>query len=35
VEIDYRDMPDFVKFFEADHKRLGPVAQKLAKEEKK
>jgi tripartite-type tricarboxylate transporter receptor subunit TctC len=35
VEIDYRDTPEFVKFFQADHKRLGPVAEKLAKEEKK
>ena len=35
VEIDYRDTPDFVKFFQADHRRLGPVAERLAKEEKK
>jgi tripartite-type tricarboxylate transporter receptor subunit TctC len=35
VEIDYRDTPEFVKFFQADYKRLGPVAEKLAKEEKK
>jgi tripartite-type tricarboxylate transporter receptor subunit TctC len=35
VEIDYRDTPEFVKFFQADHRRLGPVAEKLAKEEKK
>jgi tripartite-type tricarboxylate transporter receptor subunit TctC len=35
VEIDYRDTPDFLKFFEADHKRLGPVVEKLAREEKK
>jgi tripartite-type tricarboxylate transporter receptor subunit TctC len=35
VEIDYRDTPEFVKFFQADHARLGPVAERLAKEEKK
>ncbi len=35
VEIDYRDTPEFVKFFQADHKRLGPVAEKLARDEKK
>jgi tripartite-type tricarboxylate transporter receptor subunit TctC len=35
IEIDYRDTPDFIKFFQADHKRLGPVAAALAKEEKK
>ena len=35
VEIDYRDTPDFVKFFQADYKRLGPVVAMLAREEKK
>lgn len=35
VEIDYRDTPEFVKFFQTDHRRLGPVAERLAKEEKK
>ena len=35
VEVDYRDTPEFVKFFEADHKRLGPVVEKLAREEAK
>jgi tripartite-type tricarboxylate transporter receptor subunit TctC len=35
IEIDYRDTPEFVKFFETDHKRFAPVVQKLAAEEKK
>jgi tripartite-type tricarboxylate transporter receptor subunit TctC len=35
VEIDYRDTPEFVKFFQADHKRLAPVVQRLATEEAK
>lgn len=35
VEIDYRDTPDFVKFFQADYKRLAPAVEKLAKEEQK
>jgi hypothetical protein len=35
VEIDYRDTPEFVQFFNADYKRLGPVVATLAKEEKK
>ena len=35
VEIDYRDTPEFVKFFQADHKRMAPAVEKLAKEEKK
>lgn len=35
VEIDYRDTPEFLKFFEADHKRLGPIVTMLAKEGKK
>lgn len=33
VEIDYRDTPDFVRFFQADYKRLGPAVAALAKEE--
>jgi tripartite-type tricarboxylate transporter receptor subunit TctC len=33
VEIDYRDTPEFIKFFQADYKRLGPAAERLAKEE--
>jgi tripartite-type tricarboxylate transporter receptor subunit TctC len=35
VEVDYRDTPEFVKFFQADHQRLAPVVAALAKEEKK
>lgn len=35
VEVDYRDTPEFMKFFQADYQRLGPVAARLAKEEKK
>ncbi|HYC49146.1 MAG TPA: tripartite tricarboxylate transporter substrate binding protein [Burkholderiales bacterium] len=35
IEIDYRDTPEFVKFFQADHKRMAPVVAKLAKEDKK
>ena len=35
VEIDYRDTPEFVKFFQADYKRLGPAVAAIAKEEKK
>ena len=35
VEIDYRDTPEFVKFFQADYKRLGPAVATLAREEKK
>ena len=35
VEVDYRDTPEFVQFFNADYKRLGPVVAMLAKEEKK
>ena len=35
VEIDYRDTPDFLKFFQADYRRLGPVVAALAKEEAK
>jgi hypothetical protein len=35
VEIDYRDTPEFVKFFQADYKRLGPAVAMLVLEEKK
>jgi tripartite-type tricarboxylate transporter receptor subunit TctC len=35
VEIDYRDTPEFVKFFQADYKRLGPAVAMLTREEKK
>jgi tripartite-type tricarboxylate transporter receptor subunit TctC len=35
VEIDYRDTPEFIQFFQADYKRLAPVVTMLAKEEKK
>lgn len=35
VEIDYRDTPEFVRFFQADHKRMAPAVERLAKEEKK
>jgi tripartite-type tricarboxylate transporter receptor subunit TctC len=35
IEVDYRDTPEFIKFFEADHKRLAPVVERLAKEDKK
>jgi tripartite-type tricarboxylate transporter receptor subunit TctC len=35
VEIDYRDTPEFIQFFQADYKRLGPVVAMLAKDEKK
>jgi len=35
VEVDYRDTPEFVQFFNADHKRLGAVVAMLAKEDKK
>jgi tripartite-type tricarboxylate transporter receptor subunit TctC len=35
VEVDYRDTPDFLKFFQADYKRLGPAVEKLARDEKK
>ncbi len=35
IEVDYRDTPEFVKFFEADHKRLGPVVERLAREDTK
>ena len=35
VEIDYRDTPDFQRFFQADYRRLAPAVEKLAREEKK
>ena len=35
VMIDYRDTPEFVKFFKADHERLGGAVPKIAAEEKK
>ncbi len=35
VQIDYRDTPEFVKFFREDHKRLGAVVHRIAAEEKK
>jgi tripartite-type tricarboxylate transporter receptor subunit TctC len=35
VEVDYRDTPEFVKFFREDHKRLGAVVHRIAAEEKK
>ena len=35
VEIDYRDTPEFARFFALDYKRLAPVVERLAKEEKK
>ena len=35
VEVDYRDTPDFIKFYQADYKRLTPAVARLAREEKK
>jgi tripartite-type tricarboxylate transporter receptor subunit TctC len=35
VEVDYRDTPEFITFFEADHKRLGAAVHRMVKEEKK
>lgn len=35
VVIDYRDTPEFVQFFKADHARLAKVVQRIGKEEKK
>ena len=35
VEIDYRDTPEFVRFFREDHKRLGAAVHRIAAEEKK
>ena len=35
VEIDYRDTPEFVRFFREDHKRLGSAVARIAAEEKK
>jgi len=33
VEVDYRDTPEFLQFFQADYKRLAPAVAILAKEE--
>jgi tripartite-type tricarboxylate transporter receptor subunit TctC len=35
VEIDYRDTPEFIRFFQADYRRLGPAVAMVAKDEKK
>ena len=35
VEIDYRDTPEFIKFFQADYKRLAPAVAMVAKDEKR
>src|SRR5688572_18307846 len=35
VQIDYRDTPEFVEFFKADHKRLAVAVDRIAREEKK
>ena len=35
VDIDYRDTPEFVKFFREDHKRLGAAVARIVAEEKK
>jgi hypothetical protein len=35
IEIDYRDTPEFLQFFQADYKRLAPVVQRLAAEDAK
>jgi tripartite-type tricarboxylate transporter receptor subunit TctC len=35
VDIDYRDMPEFIQFFREDHKRLGAAVHRIAAEEKK
>ena len=35
VDIDYRDTPEFVRFFREDHKRLGAAVHRIASEEKK
>lgn len=35
VDVDYRDTPEFVKFFREDHKRLGGAVHRIAAEEKK
>jgi tripartite-type tricarboxylate transporter receptor subunit TctC len=34
VDVDYRDTPEFVKFFREDHKRLGAAVHRIAAEEK-
>ncbi len=35
VEIDYRDTPDFRKFFDADHQRLAAAVQRIGRVEEK
>ncbi|MGZ8209015.1 MAG: Bug family tripartite tricarboxylate transporter substrate binding protein [Burkholderiales bacterium] len=35
IDIDYRDTPEFLQFFQADYKRLAPVVQRLAAEDAK
>ena len=35
VDVDYRDTPEFVKFFREDYKRLGAAVARIAAEEKK
>ena len=35
VDVDYRDTPEFIKFFREDHKRLGAAVHRIAAEEKK
>ena len=34
VDVDYRDTPEFVKFFREDHKRLGGAVARIAAEDK-
>ena len=31
VALDYRDGPEFKKFFDADYKRLGPVVKQIGR----
>ena len=33
VALDYRDGPEFKKFFDADYKRLGPVVKSIGRVE--
>ena len=35
VDVDYRDTPEFVKFFREDHKRLGGAVARIVAEDKK
>ena len=35
VDVDYRDTPEFVRFFREDHTRLGAAVHRIAAEEKK